>query len=165
VDTLNGSASGHAKPTLSLPCPIAIYGPPGAGKTSLIAAAQARDIPAMDLESTGNDYHSRRDALAALILTGLPSIIGAADATPEDFPSGTWFVLLAPGPDELERRVRARGDRRDLKWVDHAHQVRLEHLAMADAGVFDQVIQGACSPDAVLDLILRAVAHPALPGR
>lgn len=147
------------------PPAIAIYGPPGAGKTSLIVAARARDIPAVDLETRGHDYASRRDALAGLALTAPPTIIGAADATPEDFPAGTWFVLLAPAPAELERRVRGRGDRRDFKWVDHALQVRLEHLAMADAGVFDQVIEVDGSPDAVLDLILRAVARPARPGR
>jgi hypothetical protein len=145
--------------------PIAIYGPPGAGKTSLIAAAQARDIPAVDLEGEGDDYASRRDALQALVLAGPPNIIGAADAMPEDFPAGTWFVLLAPPPKELERRVRARGDRRDLKWVHHALRVRQEHLAMAEASVFDQVIEVDGSPDAVLELILTAVPRPAPPGR
>ena len=147
------------------PPPSPSTAPPGAGKTSLIVAAKARNIPAVDLETQGHDYVSRRDALAALASTAPPTIIGAADATPEDFPLGTWFVLLAPAPDELERRVRTRGDRRDLKWVDHALQVRLEHLAMADAGVFDQVIEVDGSPDTVLDLILTAVARPTPPGR
>ena len=162
---MRGLESGQATLPPSWPPAIAIYGPPGAGKTSLIAAAQARNIPAVDLETKGHDYATRRDALAALALTAPPNIIGAADATPEDFPVGTWFVLLAPAPAELERRVRARGDRRDLKWVDHALQVRLEHLAMADAGVFDQVIEVDGSPDTVLDLILIAVARPTPPGR
>lgn len=139
---------------------IAIYGPPGAGKTSAIAAARTRGLSAIDLEAAGHDYASRRDALASLILTAPVMFIGAADARPEDFPKGTWFVLLAPSPDELVRRVRLRGDRRDLKWVDHALQVRREHLMMADEGVFDLVIRDDGSPDAVLDLILAAVAGP-----
>ena len=142
---------------LSLPTHIAVYGPPGAGKTSVVTAAQARGISAVDLEVKGQDYASRRDALAAMVLGAPPMVIGAADARPEDFPKGTCFVLLAPSPDELVRRVRLRGDRRDLKWVDHALQVRREHLMMADEGVFDLVVRDDASPDAVLDLILAAV--------
>lgn len=135
---------------------IAVYGPPGAGKSTLIATAIRRGLCAVDLEATGIGTAPRDAALAAIQRGATTTLVGAADATPEDFPVGTWFVLLAPPPEELERRVRARGDRREQKWVLHALQVRDEHLAMAEAGCFDLVVRAVESPDQVLDRILAA---------
>ena len=134
--------------------PIALYGPPGSGKSTLIAAARARGLVAVDLETTALGSPARARALAGLRHAPHPTLVGAADAPPEDFPAGTCFVLLAPAPAELERRVRARGDRRERKWVDHALQVRAEHLAMAAAGRFHLVVEAVATPGEVLDHIL-----------
>ena len=132
---------------------IAAYGPPGAGKTSLVKAAVARGYPAVDLEALGDHYEERQAVLLALDPSAAPTLFGAADLTPEDFPAGTRFVLLVPSAAELTRRVHARGDHRDHKWVEHAIQVRREHLSMADKGVFDLVITDDGPPGQVLAII------------
>ena len=137
---------------------LAIYGPPGAGKTSLVQAAMARGFPARDLEEVGGVYAERSSALARLRDHAPPTLFGAADLTPEDFPPGTRFVLLAPSPEELVRRVQQRADIRDHKWIEHALQVRREHLVMADEGTFDLVIQVDCTPEEILDVIARNFA-------
>jgi len=140
---------------------IAVYGPPGAGKTSLVQAATAHGYSARDLEEDGRTYAERAAALAGLPETAPCTLFGAADATPEDFPAGTRFVLLAPSPDELVRRVKGRGDQRNHKWVEHALQVRREHLVMADEGVFDLVIAVDGPPAVVLDIIVARFPEPA----
>lgn len=137
---------------------LAIYGPPGAGKTSLVQAATARGFPARDLEEVGDVYAERRSALARLGDHAPPTLLGAADLTPEDFPPGTRFVLLAPSPEELVRRVQRRADTRDHKWIEHALQVRREHLVMADEGTFDLVLQEDGTPEEILDIIAGSFA-------
>ena len=132
---------------------LAVYGPPGAGKTALVREALERGYASRDLEDVGDTYLERSRFLASLEGDGQLVLFGAADLTPEDFPPGTRFVLLAPSPDELVRRVRRRADQRDHKWIEHALQVRREHLLMADQGVFDLVIREDGPTNVVLDLI------------
>jgi guanylate kinase len=130
---------------------VAIYGPPGAGKSALVERAVACGRLARDLEDVGDTY-SERQAFAADLGDTNPTLFGAADLCPEDLPAGTRLVLLAPSSAELVRRVRLRGDAREHKWIAHALQVRQEHLDMAEQGVFDLVVRdGSC--DEILDLI------------
>ena len=138
---------------------LAVYGPPGSGKTSLVQRAVSRGYLAQDLEEVGKTYTERRAFIAELGDVE-PTMFGAADLCPEDLPSGTRLVLLVPSATELVRRVRKRGDGRDHKWIEHALQVRREHLQMADEGVFDLVIRVDASTDEILDIIARTFVGP-----
>jgi hypothetical protein len=138
---------------------IAVYGPPGAGKTSLVETATAHGFPALDLEDVGGNYSERQTFLKELADGGPRMLLGAADLTPEDLPTGTRLVLLAPSDTELIRRVRTRGDRRGHKWVESALQVLGEHRLMAEAGAFDLVLEGDDTPDEVLRTIVAWLAN------
>lgn len=137
---------------------VAVYGPPAAGKSALVEAAARAGYPALDLEQFGGSFEERRARLDKWGTNAPSSLLGAADIPPEAFPANTKFVLLAPSPEELVRRVRRRGDRRDHKWIDKALQVRSEHLEMASEGVFDLVITDEGSPDQVLERLVRGFA-------
>lgn len=133
---------------------IALFGPPGVGKSTLVALARSRGVAAVDAETLGATHDERAGALGELLgsANAEPLLIGAADLPPEAFPAGTRFVLLLPPEEELERRVAARGDRREHKAVDHARRVRAEHAAMR--GRFDVVIETAGSPEETLGRVL-----------
>jgi guanylate kinase len=133
---------------------IALYGPPGSGKSTLVRLAVDRGFAAVDAEKLGDSYEMRRDELRARLAqqTIGTVLVGAADLHPEDFPDGTKFVLLLPSAEVLEKRVVGRGDMRTHKWVDHALKVRTEHSAMKQK--FDHVIEIDQSPDETLDQIL-----------
>ena len=127
--------------------PIAIYGPPGAGKSTVIAFAKKIGWHAIDLEDVGSTLEDRKAALFEFTHGDDSNILfGAADIPPEFFPHGTKFVLLAPDEDVLVTRVQARNDRRIHKWIEQAKKVRGEHLQMAKSGAFDFVITEDLSP-------------------
>ncbi len=133
---------------------VALYGPPGAGKSTLVRLAASRGIDALDAEELGASYETRRDELHRQLsfrTSGLV-IVGAADLRLEDFPGGTQFVLLLPSREELEKRVIGRGDERKHKWIEHAFKVRDEHAAMRDQ--FDLVIESDLTPDTALNQII-----------
>ncbi len=46
----------------------------------------------MDLEPLGDRYEERQAVLLALDPGAPPTLFGAADLTPEDFPAGTRFT-------------------------------------------------------------------------
>lgn len=134
---------------------VALYGPPGSGKSTIVQLAQGRGWNAHDAESFGETHDARlaglRDVLSRSDVGLL--LVGAADLTPEDFPEGTEFVLLLPPEEEHERRVLARGDERPHKSWQHARTVHREHHEMRPR--FDLIIDDDCSPDAALERIER----------
>ena len=133
---------------------VAVYGPPGAGKSSTVETASSQGYLALDLEQLGTTYSERRKHLATLAPGLQPTLFGAADLKPEDLPRGTNLVLLLPSPEELVRRVTGRADRRGHKWIEHALKVRQEHELMAGHGVFDLVLRQDVPPDEILDSII-----------
>lgn len=129
---------------------IAVFGPPGAGKSTVIHAAQAQGIAALDLE----DYASHEERVAAardFAATHERGLLGAADVAPEEFPAGTACVLLLPAEETLRARVIGRGDERAHKWLEHALKVRGEHAAMARAGMFIAVYEDDVAPEVIVD--------------
>lgn len=144
----------------SSPPHVAVYGPPGAGKSALVRHAALVGHDSWDLEDAGRTRAQRSAALSRQLPLSAPTFLGAADLRPQDLPEGTRLVLLVPSSQELTRRVRLRGDRRAHKWVQHALQVRLEHLAMADAGVFDLVLHDDGPVDHLLRRITSELAGP-----
>ncbi len=130
---------------------VALYGPPGAGKSTVISCAKMLGWHAIDLEDTGFTLEERKNALR-LLTQGESNwtLFGAADIPPEFFQEGTKFVLLLPGEDVLTDRVRQRNDTRAHKWIEHAKKVRNEHLQMANQDVFDLVITEDVDPEDIV---------------
>ena len=151
-------ATSEASTMPTWPHHLAIYGPPGAGKSALIQVARERGYAARDLEDAGSTYEERSTFITALDDTTPATLFGAADLTPADLPEDTRLILLAPSAKELVRRVRGRNDQRTHKWLDHALQVRREHRAMAEQGVFDLVICDDGPPARILDIIVERFA-------
>src|SRR5689334_3779369 len=110
-------------------CHIALYGPPGAGKSTLVFVVKKMGWKTLDLEDAGSTCHKRLAAVDKYKDGKSPwTLFGAADIAPESFPKGTKFVLLAPDEGELIARVQGRNDTRAHKWIEHAKKVRGEHL-------------------------------------
>ncbi len=133
---------------------IALYGPPGAGKSTLVFVAKKMGWNTLDLEDAGSTFEKRLAAVDKYKDGKSPwTLFGAADIPPESFPKGTKFVLLAPDEGELIARVQGRNDMRAHKWIEHAKKVRGEHLQMAKDGVFDLVITESLSPEETIKKI------------
>lgn len=137
---------------------IALYGPPGAGKSTVILYAKKFGWNALDLEDASAIFEERKAVISEFTNGDQPrTLFGAADIPPELFPKGTKFVLLAPDEETLVARVRERNDTRTHKWVEHAKKVRSEHLQMAKDGAFDLVITENLSPEEILEKITNAL--------
>lgn len=137
---------------------IALYGPPGAGKSTVISFAKKLGWNALDLEDVGTTFEDRKTVISNFIDGDRPrTFFGAADIPPQLFPKGTKFILLAPDEETLIGRVQERNDTRAHKWIEHAKKVRNEHLQMAKNGAFDLVITDNLSPEEILEKITNAL--------
>lgn len=128
----------------------ALYGPPGAGKSTIINAAIEAGWPAVDLEEAGETYEERKEALQKFQAGDGKMLFGAADLKPEDFSSETELIVLLPPPEILAERVEERGDARVHKGLEHALKVWREHNEMAERGVFSLVIEDNLPPEEIL---------------
>ncbi len=133
---------------------IVLYGPPGAGKSTIIKAAKELGWPAIDLEEAGETYEERRKALAKHQDSEEFTLFGAADLKPEDFSKDTKLVLLLPPVEILAKRVEERADAREHKGLEHALKVWLEHNEMAEQGVFNLVIEDDLPSEKVLEYLV-----------
>ena len=89
---------------------IALFGPPGTGKFTLIDLFQAAGVPAVDLEQAAATYDDRK-ALLATVLETHPDkqiVFGAADLRIDDLPDSVTRVLLLPPLSEYTTRVAKR---------------------------------------------------------
>ncbi|HEY3357449.1 MAG TPA: hypothetical protein VGQ83_29635 [Polyangia bacterium] len=139
---------------------VAIYGPPGAGKSTVIRAARDAGLPAFDLEDSGGSREDRVRTVAEVARHGGSALFGAADVPPEGFPAGTILVLLLPSEAALQANVELRGDRRGHKWTSTALRVRAEHEQMASVGMFHLVLRENLSPERTLREILERTGFP-----
>lgn len=136
---------------------IALFGPPGSGKSTLIKLAQSKKLEAFDLELGGDSYEERLKSARQLFeklkdSTHLVTIFGAADLQFKDFPKRTKFVLLLPPREEYERRVTER----DNHDPDKSGQGGLEFKYDAfkkTASQFDLVVSEAVDPEDTLKAV------------
>lgn len=108
---------------------IALFGPPGSGKSALIEYARSRGEDAVDAEQLGENAEERRKNFVALLAaraSSKPLFAGAADLPPEAFPEGTRFFILLPSYEKYLARAKQRdalhAHKRDQeperKWVE-----------------------------------------------
>jgi guanylate kinase len=99
---------------------VALFGPPGVGKSDLIRLAQESDIEAYDIETFGHSYEERKAGLIKVLgqVRGPYVLFGAADMKIKDFPVGTKTILLLPPILEYKNRV----EQRDKEYPHKAGQ-------------------------------------------
>lgn len=134
---------------------VAVFGPPGSGKSSLIEYAKRRGYTGFDLETAAQTAEERRVVLEAFLAqhSNEAVFIGTADLLPEDFPNGTMSVMLLPSKkvylDRLAHRDAAEpikagqeGERKYDDFVDWSK--KFEHVIRND-GTIDEAFDGILS--------------------
>lgn len=93
-----------------MPSFIALHGPPGCGKSTIIKQARKQGQLAYDIEELGDSYAARLAAAREVFAKhrGERVLFGAADLSPKDFPDGTKQVLILPPKDIYCSRVNCR---------------------------------------------------------
>jgi len=127
---------------------IAIFGPPGVGKSTLIKLAIKRGIKAFDFEDLPEEEVKEifKEVSADIVL------YGAAGLQPYDFPQDVELVLVLPPKTVYLKRVKerdianpAKADQNYLEWYD-GYTRNNNH--------YHKIISGTGDSDKVLDKIL-----------
>lgn len=90
---------------------IALFGPPGSGKSALIEYARSQGYDAIDVKRLGASTEERRVGFADFLKQRDSSkmlFVGAADLSPEAFPEGTRFFILLPSSEKYLARAKQR---------------------------------------------------------
>lgn len=89
---------------------IAIFGPPGVGKSTLIKFAKNKGILAFDFENFSNEGRLSRARGIFKKTEKRQALFGAADLQPKDFPSDVKLVLILPPKNIYLERLRERDE-------------------------------------------------------
>jgi len=102
---------------------VALFGPPAAGKSTLIQEAKRMGVEAYDIEELGHSYTERKQAFTQLLPTiAAPYVLfGAADLRMHDFPAGTIFIALLPPLGVYTERLKHRDN-------EHPHKAGQDAL-------------------------------------
>ncbi len=131
---------------------IAIFGPPGIGKSTLIKLAIKRGIKAFDFEDFPEEEVLKHAKKIFKKVSGGIVLYGAAGLQPYDFPQDVELVLvLLPKIVYLERVKKrdtanpAKAGQNHLEWYDgYTNTKNRYHKVISETG----------SPNEVLDKIL-----------
>lgn len=137
---------------------IALFGPPGVGKSTIVYLAQKRGIPALDLETIEEARNQRRKRAREFFNkhSHRIAILGTANLQISDLPDNVETILLLP-----HRRVYLKQlAHRDLLHPEKRGQNALRYYKgfRKHRYLFDRVFRGVIkrirNPEKILDIIL-----------
>ncbi len=133
---------------------IALFGPPGVGKTTLIRTAKSHRIPAIDLEDVSSSTEERRAYVQNLFSGDYvhTMIIGAADLHQNDFPDFVETVLLLPEKNTYLQRMEMRDS--DMPHKAEQNGDTVYDLFAQSRQNFDRVITETGTPEQILETLL-----------
>ncbi|HCC22338.1 hypothetical protein A2480_00080 [Candidatus Uhrbacteria bacterium RIFOXYC2_FULL_47_19] len=139
---------------------VALFGPPAAGKSTLIVEAQKLGIPTCDVECLGTTYAERKKKFFKLLKDNHYSyfLVGVADLRRHDFPPSTIKILLLPQSKEYIRHVHERNDDYPHKKGQH-ELVHYDHF-VKERDLYDLVFDEVVSDLTLLKEILRETNCP-----
>lgn len=139
---------------------IAIFGPPGSGKSTIVELAHKRGIKAFDFELDGNNYTERLENAKQIfkqIENDFDKVVlfGAADLALEDFPVGTKFVMLLPPKEEYERRLTERDSGYPNKAGQGGIEYKYEDFKTMSQRFFDLIVSEPLNREETLEAVLK----------
>lgn len=133
---------------------IALFGPPGVGKSTLIKLATEKGISAYDLEGEANTLEDRKKALKEILdkKTADLVIIGSADLGPKDYPNYVETILLLPPKDHYMQRVKKRDELAPVKQGQTPEKIY--DLSKGWKNHFKKVVEAVGTPEETLKIVL-----------
>ncbi|SRR5258708_39249681 len=132
---------------------IAIFGPPGVGKSTIIDIACQKGMRAFDLEKEGKTYTERKNAAQKLFKSyqKLSVLFNAADLRINDFPQDTILVLLLPPKETYDSRWHIRDSMYPDKLGQHEDKV-YEYFRRNQSN-FHLVLSDVINPHSIIEKI------------
>lgn len=128
---------------------IALFGPPGIGKSTIIRKLRNRMIKAFDFETVGSTKQERIDAFSNSVSSNIIfNVIGAADLDPDLVSKHYACYLLTLAEKDYESRRKKRDLEKPFKKEQPEHSIHewiklynWKGLIEADDNVIDTIIQ------------------------
>lgn len=127
---------------------IAIFGPPGVGKSTLIKLAIKRGIKTFDFEDFSEEEVLKRAKEIFKKVSGGIVLYGAAGLQPYDFPQDVELVLVLPPKTVYLERVKerdtvnpAKAGQNHLEWYNGYTRTKdCYHKVISETGSSNEVL-------------------------